>query len=109
MSRNLGQVYFAHNKQGQFLGPNQEGGGDYSAMTAHLIDKEIRQIIDEQYDRALNILNSNRKVLAQTAETLLENEVIEGDDLQVLADNISRKSDSDDGSGVIPEHQPLAA
>jgi cell division protease FtsH len=78
-------------------------------MTAHLIDKEIRQIIDEQYDRALNILNSNREILAQTAETLLENEVIEGDDLQVLADNISRKIDSDDGSGVIPEHQPLAA
>jgi cell division protease FtsH len=109
MSRNLGQVYFAHDKQGHFFGPNQEGGGDYSAMTAHLIDKEIRQIIDEQYDRALNILNSNREILAQTAETLLENEVIEGDDLQVLADNISRKIDSDDGSGVIPEHQPLAA
>jgi cell division protease FtsH len=56
MSRNLGQVYFAHQKQPQFVNLNQEGGGEYSQMTAHLIDKEIRQIIDEQYENIRNKL-----------------------------------------------------
>jgi len=84
MSGNLGQVYFAHKKQSQFLNPNQEGSGDYSAMTAHLIDKEIRQIIDEQYERALKILTSKRKILNQAAENLIESETIQGDALHAL-------------------------
>jgi cell division protease FtsH len=89
MSRQLGQVYLAHDRQGQFLNPNSDsGGGDYSAMTAHLIDKEIRQIIDDQYERALTILKSNRDILDQTAETLLESEVIEGDQLKALSKTV---------------------
>ena len=56
MSRQLGQVYFSRNKQSPFLIENPDIGGDYSEMTAHLIDKEIRQIIDEQYKRVLGIL-----------------------------------------------------
>jgi len=84
MSGNLGQVYFAHKKQSQFLNPNQEGSGDYSAMTAHLIDKEIRQIIDEQYERALKILRSKRKILNHAAENLIESETIQGDELHAL-------------------------
>jgi ATP-dependent Zn protease len=54
-------VYFAHKKQGQFINPTQEGSGEYGAMTAHLIDKEFRQIIDEQYDVALEILESKTR------------------------------------------------
>jgi len=94
MSRHLGQVYFSHKKQNQFLNSNLDSGGDYSEMTAHLIDKEIRQIIDEQYERALEILKSKRDILDQAAETLLITEVIEGEELKALADAVS-KSDSD--------------
>ena len=109
MSRNLGQVYLAHKNQGNFLIPNQEGGGDYSAMTAHLIDKEIREIIDEQYDRALEILKANREVLNQTAKTLLVSEVIEGAELQELASAISKQSAGNEGSSHKDDRQPLAA
>jgi cell division protease FtsH len=77
MSRNLGQVYFAHQKQPQFLNINQDSSGEYSEMTAHLIDKEIRQIIDEQYEKALDILSSNRTLLNQTAKELLKSETIQ--------------------------------
>jgi cell division protease FtsH len=70
MSGDLGQVYFAHKKHRQFLNPNHEGRCDCSAMTAHLIDMEIRQIIDEQYERTLVILKSKRDILNRAAETL---------------------------------------
>ena len=109
MSRNLGQVYLAHNNQGGFLIPNQEGGGDYSAMTAHLIDKDIRKIIDEQYDRSLEILNANREILNQTAKTLLESEVIEGAELQALASAISKQTADNDRATNRDDLQPLAA
>jgi len=109
MSGSLGQVYFAHKKQGQFLNPNQEGSGDYSAMTAHLIDKEIRQIIDEQYERALEILKSKRDILSQTAETLLETETIQGEDLSALEAAVSKHSDLSDDTDVPDDRHAMAA
>ncbi|MGD8259012.1 MAG: hypothetical protein PVH56_15700, partial [Desulfobacterales bacterium] len=97
--------YFSHKKQGQFLNPNQDSGGVYSEMTAHLIDKEIRQIIDEQYARALEILNAKRDILGHAAETLLENEVIEGEELKALAVAVSK----DDNPDVLRKEHALAA
>ena len=109
MSRNLGQVYFAHDKKGQFLIPTQERGGDYSEMTAHLIDKEIRQIIDEQYERALQILNANSETLNQTAAALLQSETIEGEELRALAKAVSQHSEAGNESKRSGQHQALAA
>lgn len=109
MSGSLGQVYFAHKKQGQFLNPNQEGSGDYSAMTAHLIDKEIRQIIDEQYDRALEILKSKRDILEQTADKLLVSETIEGEELKALAAAISKQTGLNDDTDALENRHALAA
>jgi len=109
MSGSLGQVYFAHKKQGQFLNPNQEGSGDYSAMTAHLIDKEIRQIIDEQYDRALEILKSKRDILEQSADKLLDSETIEGEELKALAAAISKQTGLNDDTDALENRHALAA
>jgi cell division protease FtsH len=109
MSGNMGQVYFAHKKQNQFLLPNQEGSGDYSAMTAHLIDKEIRQIIDEQYERALEILKTKRDILNQAAETLLESETIQGEELKALEEAVSKQSDLTDDTDVTVDRQAMAA
>jgi cell division protease FtsH len=109
MSRHLGQVYFAHQKQSQFLNLNQDGGGDYSEMTAHLIDKEIRQIIDEQYERALEILSSNRDILDQTAKALLRSETIQGEELKALAAAVSKQSASSEEPNVSENRHALAA
>ena len=109
MSRHLGQVYLAHQKQGQFLNPNLEGGGDYSEMTAHLIDKEIRQIIDEQYKEAIKILKSNREILDQAAAELLESEVIEGEALRKLSEAVAKRGKSDEAPDDDYQQQALAA
>ena len=109
MSRNLGQVYFAHDKQGQFLLPTQDRGGDYSEMTAHLIDKEIRQIIDEQYDRALDILRTARQLLDETAVSLLKSETIEGGELERLAEAVSDMISTKHGSASSTLESALAA
>jgi len=84
MSNQLGQVYFAENKQNQFLMPTPNSGMTYSVQTAHLIDEEVREIIDEQYENALSILRDQRGVLDQAAEQLLEQEVIDGEALRDL-------------------------
>jgi cell division protease FtsH len=109
MSRQLGQVYFAPKRQGQFLNPNQDGGGEYSEMTSHMIDKEIRRIIDEQYEMALNILKSNRELLDQTAKKLLETEIIEGPELQALQHAVSKNSIPKEKHNSSKEDNALAA
>ena len=56
----------------------------YSEQTAELIDKEISRIIEEQYQRAIKILEENKDKLTQLAEVLLEKEVIFKDNLEKI-------------------------
>ncbi len=48
----------------------------YSEKTAEAIDKEISNIIEEQYQRAITLLEKNKDKLTLLAEELLEKEVI---------------------------------
>ncbi|MFW5687330.1 MAG: ATP-dependent metallopeptidase FtsH/Yme1/Tma family protein, partial [Bacteroidota bacterium] len=54
----------------------------YSEKTAELIDTEVKSIIDQAYQRAVNILTENREKLEQLANVLLEKEVIFREDLE---------------------------
>ena len=56
----------------------------YSERTAELIDKEISDIIEEQYQRAIKILEDNKDKLTKLAEVLLEKEVIFKDNLEKI-------------------------
>ncbi|MFV0566739.1 MAG: ATP-dependent zinc metalloprotease FtsH [Flavobacteriaceae bacterium] len=56
----------------------------YSEQTAELIDKEISNIIEEQYKRAVKLLEENKDKLTQLAEVLLEKEVIFKDNLEKI-------------------------
>jgi len=54
----------------------------YSEMTAQVIDEEIKRIVEEQYQRAKDILTANMEKLNQLAGLLLEKEVIFSEDLE---------------------------
>ena len=54
----------------------------YSDETARVIDEEVSKIIEEQYQRALQILTDNKDKLTVLAEKLLEKEVIFKEDLE---------------------------
>ena len=56
----------------------------YSEKTAELIDKEISKIIEEQYQRAITILEENKDKLNELAEVLLDKEVIFKDNLEKI-------------------------
>ncbi|MEO9954402.1 MULTISPECIES: ATP-dependent zinc metalloprotease FtsH [Nonlabens] len=56
----------------------------YSEQTAVVIDEEISKIIEEQYQRAIKILDENKDKLTELAEILLEKEVIFKDDLEKI-------------------------
>lgn len=56
----------------------------YSEETAELIDKEISRIIEEQYERAVKLLEAHKDKLTELAEVLLEKEVIFKDNLEKI-------------------------
>ena len=56
----------------------------YSEQTAELIDKEISDIIEKQYERAVKLLEENKDKLTELAEVLLDKEVIFKDNLEII-------------------------
>ena len=67
----------------------------YSEETAKIIDEEISQIIETQYQRAISILTENKDKLIKLAELLLEKEVIFKDDLiTIFGKDLFRKQKS---------------
>ena len=56
----------------------------YSEQTAELIDKEISNIIETQYQRAIKLLEEHKEKLTELAEVLLDKEVIFKDNLEKI-------------------------
>lgn len=64
-------------------GQNEYGfGKPYSEKTAQLIDEEVRNIVEEQYKRAVDLLTTHKEKLSKLADLLLEKEVIFKQDLE---------------------------
>jgi cell division protease FtsH len=62
-----------------FLGQEIAQRREYSETTAHEVDQEIKAILDESYERAMDILREYRQALDRLVETLLEEEEIPGE------------------------------
>ncbi|MGH7935364.1 MAG: ATP-dependent zinc metalloprotease FtsH [Candidatus Binataceae bacterium] len=78
MSKELGPMTFGRREEQVFLGRDIAHNKDYSEHTAVEIDREVRRIVDEAYQKARSLLNENMLVLHAVAERLLEKEVLEG-------------------------------
>jgi cell division protease FtsH len=77
----------------------------YSEKTAEIIDKEAKDIIDESYERAKEVLKKHMKGLTELAQLLLEKEVIFGEDLERIFGK--RKGDKSREKGLVPETAAL--
>jgi cell division protease FtsH len=58
----------------------------YSEATAEEIDREIRRILDEAFQRARRILEIRRQALEALAQRLIEKEVIDQDELREIVE-----------------------
>ena len=56
----------------------------YSEERAKVIDEEVSKLIEEQYQRALDILRTNKDKLVKLADKLLTDEVIFKEDLESI-------------------------
>jgi len=84
MSKKLGPLSFGQKEEQIFLGREFAQHRDYSEETARLIDDEIRTIITESYEKAKDIIQKNMATLHQLANTLLEKEVLDGNQIDQI-------------------------
>jgi len=81
MSDNLGPLTFGKKEEMVFLGREIATHKDYSELTAEKIDAEVRSIIERAYNQALELLGQNMEKLHLLAVTLLEREMLDGDQM----------------------------
>jgi len=82
MSDKLGPLSLGKRHGPVFLGRDLVETRNYSEEIAYEIDKEVRRIIDECYERARTIITEHRSKLESVAKALLERESLEGEDLE---------------------------
>lgn len=84
MSEKLGNVTLGKREGLVFLGRDLAEERNYSDQTAHIIDEEVKRIVDEAYIKAKTILQSNMDKLKLLSNTLLEKEVLSGEEVKTL-------------------------
>ena len=84
MSEKLGPVTFRQGEQHPFLGREITQPKDFSERTAQLIDEEIRSIVHDMENKAVETLSGHREELDILARELLERETLSNDEIDEL-------------------------
>ncbi len=85
MSQELGPLTFGRRHEDTvFLGRDLMHERDYSEEVAAAIDREVRRIVDECYEKAKELITRNTDKLMRLARALREMETIEGAEIDAL-------------------------
>ena len=86
MSEELGTMVFGENEGEVFLGRSVTTTKNVSEATMQRVDNEIKKIIDERYKLARSLIEENRDKVELMAQTLLEWETIDADQVNDIMD-----------------------
>lgn len=107
----LGPVQLEHRSESVFLGRDYNQTKNFSDQVALEIDKEVKKIIDECYEKSKDILKKNKKLVDVLANTLIEKETLTKEEIEDIVEkntNIKIKKDdikTEDGSETLTEDQ----
>ncbi len=82
LSEKLGPLTYSEEEGEVFLGHSVTQHKQVSDETAHIIDEEVRSVIDRNYKRAEKILNDNQDKLKLMAEALMKYETIDSEQIK---------------------------
>jgi len=84
MSQKIGPVYWEGEEDEVFLGSDLTKQKNYSEETKKELDLEVKKIINNMYDKALEILNKNRKRLDLLSSYIFKKETIYGEEFNKM-------------------------
>ncbi len=91
MSDRLGPLTLGQKTGEVFLGRDFSSHPDYSDQVAFEIDNEVRRMIDEAHDVALEILTGHKDEIQGWAEFLMEKETINKEEVEELFKNVAKR------------------
>ncbi len=86
MSEKLGPITFGKKEEQIFLGREISQHRDYSEETAKAIDLEVQEIMKRANSAARHVLKENRESVIRIAESLLERESLDADQIALLTE-----------------------
>jgi cell division protease FtsH len=95
MSDVIGPLTLGQKQHEVFLGRDFQAQPDYSDQVAFEIDNEVRRLIDEAHDEALEILQDRRDDLDALAAKLIEKETLEREEVEKFLADIQKRSQRD--------------
>jgi cell division protease FtsH len=95
MSDVIGPLSLGQKQHEVFLGRDFQAQQDYSDQVAFEIDNEVRRLIDEAHDEALEILQDHRGKLDELAARLIEKETLEREEVEAFLADIPKRSQRD--------------
>jgi len=84
MSDDMGPLTFGKKDEQIFLGREIAQHRDYSESTAIKIDEEVRKIVTDAHEVAQTILNEQLEALHNLANSLLDREVLDGQEIEAV-------------------------
>ena len=88
MSDRLGPITYGHpNEEQIFLGRDISRQRNYSEEVAAAIDREVRKLVDEAYDRALSLLRANWDRVLAVVEVLKEKETVNRQEFEQIMES----------------------
>ena len=81
MSKKMGAMTYGKSQEHVFMGRDFGTTRDFSEEFAADLDREVKKIIDEQYEKAKQILTDNRDLLEAISKELLEKETLDDEDV----------------------------
>jgi cell division protease FtsH len=90
----LGPLTFGKKEEQIFLGREISQHRDFSEDTAIKIDQQVKYIVNEQYERARNIITENSDTMTRLAESLLERETLDGVQIRRIVAGLPLDDDS---------------
>jgi cell division protease FtsH len=95
LSDKLGPLTYSEDQGEVFLGRSVTQHKQVSDVTAHVIDEEVRRLIDSNYQRAKSVLESNLDKLHKMAEALIKYETIDESQLKDIMSGRDPKPPAD--------------
>jgi len=80
----LGPLSFGKKEEQIFLGREIAQHRDYSEETAIRIDEQVKKLVQGCYDTASTVIEERAEALVKIAETLLEREILDGDEVMQI-------------------------
>jgi cell division protease FtsH len=96
MSEALGPLTFGHKEEQVFLGRDISRDRNYSEDVAKAIDKETRRIIEDCYQKAMELIQTNIDLLHAIAHALMEKETLEAKEFAEIARQFGHRGKSFD-------------